>query len=137
MTIALDSNIFIAALSQNESHSLTAQQLIRDIDSGKYQAIASSIVLGEVLSIANAKEAPDIETFFSLIKNLSTVPASDDICLKAGALRKDQGAKLKLPDALHAATALLSNAELFITNDQQLVKVTKSFLATKLLSELK
>ena len=37
MLVALDSNIFIAALSSKEKHSLNAQKLLRDISSRKNQ----------------------------------------------------------------------------------------------------
>lgn len=145
MLIALDSNVFIAALSQNEEHSEIAQKLIRDINSGKHTALASSIVYGEVLSTSTStststsiiyrhKSELDLEGFFAHIDNLSTIPADDDINLKAGQLRIQYGSQLKLPDALHIATALLANADMFITNDVALAKIAKKLLPAKGLS---
>jgi predicted nucleic acid-binding protein len=135
MLIAIDSNVFIAALSSNEEHSPNAQQLIRDIAVGKHTAVASSIVYGEVLGISNANRSQDMEDFFSHIDNLATLPVDDDICITAGKLRRDHGSKLKLPDAIHLATALSTNANLLITNDIVLAKVAQKLLPTKLLSE--
>ena len=133
--VALDSNVFIAALSAAELHSAVAQQLVRDIAKGAHTAVASSIALGEVLIVSNANQDLNLETFFSRITNLATIPAEDAICLKAAELRRCYGNKLKLPDALHVATAILANADMFITNDVSLAKVSAKLIATKLLSD--
>jgi predicted nucleic acid-binding protein len=135
MVIALDSNVFIAALSPHEQHSINAQQLIRDVTSGKHKAIASSILYGEVLSVSNSSEHVDLEDFLSHVKNLFTFSASDSICLKAGELRLEYGPKLKLPDAIHLSTALSSEVDLFVTNDEILAKVAQKLIPIKLLSE--
>lgn len=136
MLIAIDSNVFIAALSPSEEHSSIAQKLVRDIVQGKYQAITSSIAYGEILSVSTPSENDlDLESFFSHIENLSTIPADNTICLKAGQLRKEYGSKLKLPDALHTATGMLASADMFITNDIPLAKIAKKLLPTTLLSE--
>ena len=136
MVVALDSNVFIAALSSKEEHSPSAQQLIRDIASGKYRAIASSIVYSEVYSVSVANQSLDLEGFFSQVDNFATIPASDDICIRAGELRLEYGSKLKLHDAMHLATALHSKVNLFITNDEKLAKVAQKLIPTKLLSQL-
>jgi predicted nucleic acid-binding protein len=133
--VALDSNVFIAALSTAELHSAVAQQLVRDIAKGVHTAVASSIALGEVLIVSNADQDLNLETFFSRITNLATIPADDAICLKAAELRRRYGNKLKLPDALHVATALLANAGMFITNDVSLARVSTNLITTKLLSD--
>jgi predicted nucleic acid-binding protein len=136
MVIALDSNVFIAALSVKEDHSPNAQQLIRDIASDKHQAIASSIVFGEVYSVRYAKQPVDLLGFFSQIKNLATIPADDSICIKAGELRLEYSPTLKLPDAMHLATATIGKADLFVTNDEKLAKIAQKIITTKLLSQL-
>lgn len=133
--VALDSNVFIAALSTNELHTKVAQQLIRDIAMGLHSAVASSIALGEVLIVSDTSHDLNLETFFSRITNLATIPADDTICLKAADLRRQYGTKLKLPDALHLATAFIANADMFITNDVVLAKVATKLIATKLLSD--
>jgi predicted nucleic acid-binding protein len=136
MLVAIDSNVFVGALSTKEEHSSNAQQLIRDVASGKYKAIASSIVYGEVYSVSVSSQQVDLEGFFSQISNLVTIPAGDSICIRAGELRLKFGSKLKLPDALHLATALSVDANLFITNDEKLANVSRELISTKLLSQL-
>jgi predicted nucleic acid-binding protein len=134
--VALDSNVFIAALSTKELHSAVAQKLVRDIAKAVHSAVTSSLALGEVLTVSNASQDLNLETFFARITNLATIPANDAICLKAADLRRQYGTKLKLPDAIHLATALTSNADMFITNDVVLAKVGSKLIATKLLSDL-
>ena len=136
MLVAIDSNVFIGALSTKEENSSYAQKLIRDVAIGKYKATASSIVYGEVYSVSVSSQEVDLEGFFSQISNLVTIPANDSICIRAGELRLKFGPKLKLPDAMHLATALSVDANLFITNDEKLAKVSQELIPTKLLSQL-
>jgi predicted nucleic acid-binding protein len=135
MLIALDSDVFIAALSPHEEHSLIAQQLVRDIASGKYKAVSSSLIYGEVLSVGTGKQPIDLDDFVEQIRNLSTTACDDDVCLKAGNLRLKHGTSLRLPDALHLVTAIKNKADLFITNDERLAKKATEHIPTKLLSE--
>ncbi len=137
MLVVIDSNVFIGALSTKEEHSLNAQQLIRDVASGKHKAIASSIVYGEIYSVSVSSQPVDLEGFFSQISNLATIPAGDSICIRAGELRLKFGPKLKLPDAMHLATALSVDANIFITNDEKLAKVSQELIPTKLLSQMR
>ncbi|MGH7195214.1 MAG: type II toxin-antitoxin system VapC family toxin [Candidatus Saccharimonadales bacterium] len=135
MRLALDSNVLIAALAGHEKHSLVAQQLVRDIAGGKHQAIASSIAYGEVLGIASkSANELDVQNFFFHIQHFATIAADDDICLKAGQLRRRYGNRLKLPDALHVATALSAGVDVFITNDLSLAKFAQKLLPTKSLA---
>ncbi len=136
MPVAIDSNVFIAALSPKENHSPVAQQLIKDIASARYQAVASSIVYSEVISLAKKGRARslDLISFFHSLRNLKTVPANDSICIAAGRLRQEHGAKLRLADALHLATALDQKADFFITNDLPLAKIAKDIMPTKTLA---
>lgn len=132
MLIAVDSNVFIAALSPHEEHSAIAQHLIRDIAEGRHQAIASSIVYGEVLGVSKKGDIGlDIEDFITHITHLSIIPAGDAICLQAGELRRSLGSKLKLPDALHVATAISVKADVFVTNDVPLAKAAQTLVPVK------
>jgi predicted nucleic acid-binding protein len=133
--VALDSNIFIAALSGREEHSNEAQQLIKSIARGSHKAIASSLVFGEVLSVST--EVIDLPDFISHIGNLETIAADDDICFESGKLRLEHRPALQLPDAIHLATAIKKKADLFITNDLVLAKLSQQFVPTKLLVEFK
>jgi predicted nucleic acid-binding protein len=58
---------------------------------------------------------------FRNFPHLSVVPVTDDIAERAAFLRASQN--LKTPDALQLATALLSGANFFLTNDQSLSSI--------------
>src|SRR5581483_2169185 len=104
MRIALDSNVFIAAISPQEEHSNLAQKLIRDMSRGIHRAAASAIIYSEVLGLSKGSGLEvDLIEYLSLIENLSALPAGKEICIKAGELRLKHGPKLRLPDALHLA----------------------------------
>ena len=81
-----------------------------------------------------ALEPTDFEAFVSHITNLTTAPGDNSICLRAGDLRKQHGPRLKLPDAIHLATAEQARADWFITNDEVLARIAESVLPTKLLA---
>lgn len=137
MLVSLDSNVLIAMLSPQEAHSQTAQKLAKQISNGEHAALVSSLAYGEVLSFKNARlnEFFSVRFFFNSLNYLSSTPADDNICLLAGELRLKWGARLKLPDALHLATALNQQADLFVTNDLVLAKIAKQITPTKTLAE--
>lgn len=134
MRIALDSNVLIAALVSHETTSQQAQRLILDLIAGKHRAVASSIIYGEVIGISVAR-LDDLENFFGSLRNMVTIPADDGTCLAAAEFRRKHGNALKLPDALHIATAQLSGAEVFITNDKKLAQVARKLVPTKTLAD--
>ncbi len=135
MRIYLDSNVLIAALSPYETHSTAAQKLVRQIAEGHFTAAASSMVYGEVLDMSSSKKL-DVHDFLTHITHFSTIPADDAICMRAGLLRQKYGSKLKLPDALHLATAVVCKADMFITDDAALAKVSQQIIETKTLGRL-
>lgn len=121
--------------SESRKYSYNAQELIRNIASGKYKAVVSSLVYGEVLSVGTGKQPIDLENFIEQIRNLSTIVCDDYVCLRAGELKLKQGKGLKLPDAIHLVTAIKNSADLFITNDMRLAKKANVYIPTRLLAE--
>ncbi|MGB7087656.1 MAG: PIN domain-containing protein [Phormidesmis sp.] len=89
-------------------------------------------------------EIPDLlknKTFLSKKLNIaaitsadgsSAVPISRSILIRAAAIRAST--KLKLPDAIHAATAITTGCTTFLTNDKQFKTVKR--LHTLLLSQV-
>lgn len=136
MLICLDSNVFIAALSSDETHSDTAQQIILALQANQLQVVYSTIVLGEVLGGSTwTADRLYIDDFFASLENTELVPVTAAVARQAGILRLSAGSKLKLPDAIHLATALDQKADVFITNDGRLAKIAQPFVPTKTLAE--
>ena len=93
---------------------------------GQVRGVASTLVLAELLVLPFAKG--DRVTVDRYVRRLSTFPnlrlvAPDvAICRTAARLRAERRA-LRLPDAIHLATAIESKASAFVTNDRDLGEV--------------
>lgn len=113
--IAFDSNVLIYALSENPEFQEQAFEVFREINI--IGGLCSTLVITESLYGSFTSR----EQLTPLLSNMvTTVPVSTDIAELAGKLRIMYG--IKNMDAIHIATALHGNAEIFITNDQLLLK---------------
>jgi len=130
MVIALDTNVFISALDKDQTNFKYASLLIKNIAAGNFDAITSSITHTEI-NIENMKNNKiDSTNLFNKMNNLITIPADDNICIKASKYRFQVFKKLKLPDVIHLATAIDREAYLFITDDKKLLKIANKELRT-------
>lgn len=133
MLVALDSNVFIAFLSQDDEFYQPALSIIKRIDTGKLQAVCSAIVYGEVVYTATKESAiAEVGNFFDRLTHCANVPADKKVCVKAAELRIKYPS-LKLPDAIHLATAILAKADIFVTADKPLVKIAANEIKTIML----
>jgi predicted nucleic acid-binding protein len=133
--LALDSNVFIAALSGAERYSDAAAELIRSIGSGKNSAVYSTLALTEVLSLSKTEvRGLSVNEFFEQLTGAQPYPISVAIGSLAGSLRV-QHPSLRLADAIHLATALDGKVDVFITDDRPLTKVSKTLIKTRTLAE--
>ncbi len=115
----LDTNIFIYALEGYPVFRPTLTQLFERIDRGAIQAVTSELTLAEVLVKPLLDRSREREAAYLQAMRPSTSlhlePVSREILIAASHLRAEQG--LKLPDAIHAATAQLTHCERLLTND--------------------
>ncbi len=118
----LDVNVFIYALEgfPEVSHALAA--LFKAIDSAAIQTVTSELALAEALikpiQNKNIQHQACYEMAIRSRRGLQVVPVLRTILLEAARLRGTTG--LKLPDAIHLATALSSGYEVFLTNDHRI-----------------
>lgn len=132
--IGLDSNIFIYYLDRNSQVYSQADNLISRLTSGNFKVITSVLTLIEILSYKiPPKLIKQAEKDFSEIPNITLSDVTSEIGKTAARIRRERG--LKLVDAVQLATAVVSNCEVFITNDFRL----KRFKEVKvlLLQEIK
>ncbi|MGC9082254.1 MAG: type II toxin-antitoxin system VapC family toxin [Anaerolineae bacterium] len=133
--IALDTAVFIYAFEKHPRYGLLAQAVFRALSTGQCRAVASVVVLGEVL--VGAKRAGDAQlvshyrTLFRYFPGLETVEVDWAVVERASELRVRYG--IPMPDAIHLGTALARNARLFVTNDVRFKQVVE--LEVLLLSE--
>jgi predicted nucleic acid-binding protein len=114
--IAFDSDVLIyTAVADNPQ----GPQILRAIYDASVTAIGSVLLRPETL-IKPTRTDPlgdEAENLRKLLETLRLIPSDDTI----GRLAVNLGAKygLKAPDAIHLATAINSDAEVFLTNNRK------------------
>jgi predicted nucleic acid-binding protein len=134
--VYLDTNVWIYALEGFPAFAQELATLFQAIDQGQLTAVTSELSLSEVLvkPIQNGNTAQqDIyKQAISSSSTLQVVPVQRDVLIEAATLRAT--VNLKLPDAIHAATAISTQCSTFLTNDQRFQVV--SGFQTVLLSQV-
>ena len=119
-SVYLDTNIIIYAVEGYETHAAPIKSLLRGLTEGKINAVTSELTLAEALvkpkRDANAKLAQAYQRFLLPTTTLRNVPISREILESAAGIRAISA--LKLPDAIHLATAINQQCDSFLTNDE-------------------
>lgn len=120
--IGLDTNIFIYFFDQDSQFYEQAKNLIARIVQSRKATITTSIItLVELLSFSAQDELLwQLEDQLYQIPNLEIKDLNKETGQEVARLRRVYG--LKLADSIQLATALNSQAEVFITNDRDLKK---------------
>ncbi len=120
--VYLDTNIFIYAVEGYAEFQDLLNELFEAFDNRNLKAITSELTLAEVL----VKPLIDNNTgvclaYENAIQNspvLEVIPINRKILIESARLRTI--INLRLPDAIHGATAILNGCETFLTNDKRL-----------------
>ncbi len=120
--VYLDANIFIYAVEEFPLVARRVNALFGRIDRGELIAFTSELSLSEVL----VKPMRDnltkvVYQYLDLVRTgstLSVIPVDRENLIKAAELRSQSS--LKLPDAVHVATAIRHSCASFITNDRRI-----------------
>ena len=131
----LDTNIFIYAVESVPPFSDAMRELFRHIDDGHCQAVTSELSLAECL-VKPFLEGDMIRrrAFERAVQTspvLQVIPISRTVLVSAAELRARTG--LKLPDAIHLATATHAGCATFLTNDRRFLVAPR--LRTLVLSD--
>lgn len=135
--VYLDTNALIGILEKADRLDEAQDRLVGKINDGGLEAVTSELALAECLvkPIANRDEAL-VQDYMWLLaadsKFLQVKPVTRDVILEAARVRA--GAGIKLPDAIHVATANLADCDAFVSNDKRLAAATA--MTFKLWSEL-
>lgn len=125
--IGIDTPILIYLLEKNLQHIDAARELMHRVQSGKYNAIFSSIGLIEILTGPKRQGQYELAARYretiAHFPNLAIQGINENIVDLASDLRAKYG--IATPDAIHIATAIDFGARKFITNDKGLRKVTE------------
>ena len=116
----LDSNIFMYAIEGHEVYAGVLQKLFHHIASEQIAVCTSELALAECLvmplKLGNLQLAQLYETHLTSHAGLKCLALSREVLIQAAHLRADLN--IKLPDAIHVASALLSECDSLLTNDQ-------------------
>src|SRR5262245_64686788 len=114
-----DANIIIYAVEGFVAYLDQIRALMTAMNTGEIIVVTSELTLAEVLVKPLKDQNPAIQhaykAFLAPTQVLEVVPISRDILEEAAQWRATT--KLKLPDAIHLATALRSKCDSFLTND--------------------
>ncbi len=120
--LGLDTNCLIYLL---EGQSPRRQALMERVMSPRRRSIVSTLAVAELLVARfrlTAEHAAEARAAIEGLPGIDIVAVGLEVASRAAAIRAATG--LKLPDAVHLATALELGAAGFLTNDAALARVT-------------
>ena len=123
--VGLDTNVFIFQLEENPRYRELTDLIFTWLEGPQAQAVTSTITMLELLVQPYRFAALDrVNTFYALLStypHLEWVAPTLTVADRAARLRAEYN--LQTPDALQAATSLISQATGFISNDTAFRKV--------------
>ncbi len=123
--VALDTSIWIYHFEGSAAYGQAADSVLEAVAQEHVGAVASELVLLELLVAPLKKGARDIadelEMALSHFPNLKLAPVTRAVLVLAAEIRAQYG--LRTPDAIMVATAVESGATLVVTNDDAWKKV--------------
>jgi predicted nucleic acid-binding protein len=121
--VYLDSNVFVAAFEHEGAHSDHAWWILDAIEGGEIRGGTSEITLAELLVKPIERGATDLASAYDTMivsgPGFEVLPVRRDILVSAAGIRATRPS-VKLPDALHLASARALNCGVFISDDLRL-----------------
>jgi predicted nucleic acid-binding protein len=120
--VYLDANFFIYVLEEVEPWVGAARRVLAALDAGMCLGVTRELSLAECLvkplELGRADVVQTFQAFLQDSRFFSVVPITRELLTEAAGLRAIS--RIKLPDAIHAATALHRGCTSFLTNDDRL-----------------
>jgi predicted nucleic acid-binding protein len=118
--IGLDTSIFIYHLEDHPHYSPLTEIIFNTLEKGINRGITSCLTLTEVLVKPKTEGllhvARDYEYYLTTFPNLTFCEMGVDVARKASDVRAAE--RMKAPDAIQLATAIVYGATAFLTNDR-------------------
>ena len=134
--IGLDTMIFIYHFEENQIYSPLTFSIFESLEKGNFNALTSILTLLEILvkpkREGNLILSERYKILFETFPNLQVKTIDKNIADVASGLRANYN--INTPDAIQVATSLEAQADIFITNDTSLKKITE--IKVLLLSEM-
>lgn len=122
--IALDTNVFIALFSREVLGKKVVPIIDAAANQGKLELIASVLSFAECAvkpyQEGNWMALDQIKLMFQM-PHLTLFPVDDRVAEEAARIRAIYN--FKMPDAIHLATAIIQQADVFLTNDYKLATI--------------
>ena len=134
--VGLDTMVFIYHFEENQAYSPLTFSIFENLEKGNFKGITSILTLLEIL-VKPKKENNLLLTeryklLFETFPNLWVKTLNENIADIASSLRANYN--INTPDAIQIATSLEVKADIFITNDATLKKISE--IKVLLLSEM-
>ncbi len=128
--ICWDSSVLISHLGGDGDKNLERQPIIGSIvsivDRGDYKLLVSTLLYVEVLDSDIQPEAINLlDKFMQNRKRVTAMAVNSDIAKKAQSIRNQVSLRLKTPDAIHIATAIVGGASVLHTFDKRLLNLSE------------
>ena len=118
--IGLDSSLFIYHLEDHPRYAPLTEIIFSALERGANTGVTSYLTLMEILIKPKAEGLPqaarDYEYYLTTFPNLTFYEMGLEVARKASDLRATE--RIKAPDAIQIATAMLYGAKAFLTNDK-------------------
>lgn len=120
--VYLDTNVFIYAVEAVPEYAAAIETLFGRIDDRSLVAVTSELTLGEVLAkpfeVGRQDIAATYEDMLTPSAWLSVLPVERSILIRAARIQSQLA--LRLPDAIHVATAVAAGCRAVLSNDRRL-----------------
>ena len=137
--VLLDTVALIYFLEPNGQYSEKAEAIFTRIESGELQGLMANLVFAELLvplyRSGNPQAAVGLSNRLVNFRNMEVIALTTEISVEAARLRADHG--LRTPDAIHGATAIITQATGILTNDKRLKALTHEGLSVWLFDTLR
>lgn len=124
-SIYLDANTFIYAAEAIEPYASLLAPIFQRIHGGEVLGATSELTVAEVLVMPIREQRDDLrQTYEAMLYGagpLRLIPVDRAVLTEAARLRAES--KLRLPDAVHGASARPAQCTALVTNDLRLVSV--------------
>jgi predicted nucleic acid-binding protein len=121
--IYLDTNVFIAAYEDVRARGEHAWRILRAIEDGEFVGVTSELTLAEFLVRPLEEQDYDRAQYYQEIispaEGFDVAIVNRAVLIDAAALRATQKS-LRLPDAIHVATARLNECASIVSDDRRL-----------------
>jgi len=122
--VCIDTAPFIYYMERHKTYGAIVKPIFKEIEKGNIQAITTNITLLEVLvqpyRFGDEKLAQRYRDILLNSEGLTTLTITHEITENAAKLRAKY--LIRTPDAIQIATAVITNADAFLTNDEALKK---------------